>query len=140
MRIVTRDWDRVLTYIFFVLYGAYSIFFPLVSVDKVSDHWVEVLLGVEFMYAGFSMLYGLFRDRYKIWRMGMTVAFIGLATITLVIAAVGGFRVLSYAFLFGAFAMQSLYGIRRERKRRIETEIRRQLEQIVASAKPGETQ
>jgi hypothetical protein len=57
-----------------------------------------------------------------------------------VIAAVGGFRVLSYAFLFGAFAMQSLYGIRRERKRRIETEIRRQLEQIVASAKPGETQ
>lgn len=139
VRTATQDWDRVLTYLFFVLYGAYSIFYPIVSVERVSAHWVEVLLGLEFVFAGFSMLYGLFKDRYKVWRMGMTIAFIGLATISLLIAAVGGWRVLSYAFLFGAFAAQSLYGIRRERRRRTELEIRRQLELIIESARPEET-
>ena len=138
VRTVTRDWDRVLTYIFFILYGAYSIFFPIVSVEKVSAHWIEVLLGAEFIFAGASMLYGLFKDHFKVWRMGMTVAFIGLSTITLLVAIVGGWRVLSYAFLFGAFACQSLYGIRRERRRRSEMEIRRQLEAIIASARPEE--
>lgn len=138
VRTAVRDWDRVLTYLFFILYGAYSIFFPLVSVERVSAHWVEVLLGTEFVFAGASMLYGLFYDHFKVWRMGMTVAFIGLTTITLLVAAVGGWRVLSYAFLFGAFAAQSLYGIRRERRRRTELEIRRQLEAIVESARPGE--
>jgi len=139
VRTVARDWDRVLTYLFFVFYGGYSIFFPIVSVDRVSDHWLEILLGLEFVYAGLSMLYGLFRNHYPIWRMGMTVAFIGLATISLLIAVVGGPSVYAYAFLFGAFACQSMYGIRREKRRRLEEEVRRQLEDIVASARPGRT-
>lgn len=137
MGIVTRNWDRVLTYIFFVLYGTYSIFFPLVSVDKVSEHWVEILLGANFVFAGMSMLYGFLRDRYVVWKMGMTVAFIGLSTITLLVGIVGGASALGAAFLFGAFATQCLYGIRRERVRRTEREIRHQLELIIQSARPG---
>lgn len=130
---------RLLTYIFFICYGAYSIFFPLVSVERISDHWVEVLLGAEFVFAGASMIYGLCADHFMVWKMGMSVAFLGLMTITLVIAAVGGFRVFAYAFLFGAFACQSLYSIVRERGRREERDIRRQLEAIVASVRPERT-
>lgn len=139
VRTTLYNWDRVLTYLFLTLYGAYSIFYPLVSVDKVSEHWVEILLGANFMFAGGSMLYGFLRDRYLVWKMGMTIAFIGLTTITLLVGIVGGPPALGAAFLFGAFATDSLYSIRRERRRRLETEIRRQLEAIVASAKPGET-
>jgi hypothetical protein len=137
MNTVTRDWDRVLTYFLFVAYGLYSIFFPIVSVERVTDHWLEIVLGADFIFAGASMLYGLYSNRYEIWRMGMSVACIGLTTITMLVAAVGGPRVYAYAFLFGAFACQSLYGIRRERRRRIEAEIRRQLEDIVASVRSG---
>ena len=138
MKMFFRQWDRVLTYVFFVFYGAYSIAYPIISVGRVSSHWMEILLGVEFIFAGLAMLYGLYIDHYTVWRMGMSVAFIGLATIALLVALVGGAPVFSYAALFGAFAMQSLYGIRRERKRRTEAEIRQQLEAIVASARPGE--
>jgi hypothetical protein len=141
-----KDWDRVLTYIFFIGYGFYSIFYPLVSVAKVSEHWTEILLGVEFIFAGAAMLYGLFKDHYTTWRMGMSVAFIGLTTITILVSVVGGPQSYAYAFLFGAFAMQSLYGIRREHRRRTEQEklrlerdIRLQLEALVASTRPGET-
>jgi hypothetical protein len=134
-----RNWDRVISYVLFIAYGAYSIFYPLVSVARASEHWAEILLGVDFIFAGAAMLYGLYYDRYSVWKMGMTVAFIGAMTVTLLIAFVGGAEVLAYAFLFGAFAMQSLYGIRRERNRRIEWRIRRELETLVASARPGET-
>lgn len=131
-----RDWDRVLTYAFFICYGFFSIFHPIISVDRVSDHWAEVTLGVLFIYAGSSMLYGLFTDHYAVWRMGMAIAFIGLTTISGLIATVGGFAVLAYAFLFAAFAMQCLYGIRREKRRRESEQLRRQLESIIASVRP----
>lgn len=132
----TRDWDRVLTYLFFIGYGAWSVFYPIVSVERASAHWVEVLLGVEFVFAGMCMLLGLHKNNYTVWRMGMTVAFIGLTTISGLIAAVGGFAVFAYAFLFAAFAMQSLYGIRREKKRREQEEIRQHLEAIIESVRP----
>jgi len=41
-----------------------------------------------------------------------------LTTISLSVLLVGGTRVLAYAFLFGAFAMQSVYDIRKERQKR----------------------
>lgn len=130
-----RDWDRIITYMLFVAYGIYSLAFPLISVERASPAWIEGLLGLEFIFAGASMLYGLLKDQWMVWKMGMTVAFIGLSTITLVIGFVGGARVLAYAFLFGAFAMQSLYGIRRERKRRNEQEVIDQLQRIIDGAR-----
>jgi hypothetical protein len=135
-----HDWDRLVTYVFFMGYGFYSIFFPIISVERSVTHWVEVLLGVEFIFAGGTMIYGLCRGKLTVWTMGMSVAFIGLSTITLVVAITGGFRVFAYALLFGAFAAQSLYGIRRERARRTEKEIRRQLEAILASVSPERTE
>jgi len=128
-----HDWDRLVTYILFVAYGFYSIVFPIVSVERSVAHWVEILLGIEFIFAGASMIYGLAKEHLLVWTMGMSVAGIGLTTITAVVAITGGFKVLAYAFLFGAFAAQCLYGIRRERNRRNESEIRRQLEAILES-------
>lgn len=133
------DWDRLASYLLFVAYGIWSLFFPIVSVERSVEHWLEILLGLEFVYAGLSMMYGLWKNHFMVWAMGMSVAFIGLATITMLVAASGGLRVLAYAFLFGAFATQSLYSIRRERSRRSETEIRRRLEDILASVKPEGT-
>lgn len=130
---------RLLSYVSFVCYGAYSIFFPLISVERVSDHWVEILLGSEFMFAGAAMIYGLCTDHFMVWKMGMSVALLGLATISILIGLVGGYQVLAYAFLFGAFAFQSWYGILRERTRREERDIRRQLEEIVMSVRPERT-
>lgn len=134
-----HDWDRLTTYLLFIGYGVWSIFFPIVSVERSVQHWLEVALGLEFVFAGISMIYGLYRKRPTVWNMGMWVALIGLSTITTLVAVTGGFRVLAYAFLFGAFATQSLYGIRRERIRRNEEEIRRQLEAILESVKPERT-
>jgi uncharacterized membrane protein len=134
-----REWDRLLTYVLFICYGVYSIFYPIISLGRSVENWIEVLLGLEFVFAGVSMVYGLLRQKWTYWTMGMSVASIGLFTISSVVAVVGGGRVLAYAFLFGAFAMQSLYSIRRQRTRRHEEEIRYQLEAIVASVRPERT-
>lgn len=135
-----RDWDRVITYVLFMGYGGFSIFYPIISVERTVTQWVEVLLGVEFVFAGMALLYGLYKDKLTVWTMGMTVAFIGLFTISAVVAITGGFRVFAYSMLFGAFAAQSLYSIRRERSRRAEQKIRRQLEAILASVRPERTE
>lgn len=136
MKTILRDWDRFLTYLFFILYGAYSVFFPLVSVDKVSEHWLEIILGTNFVFAGVSMFVGLLRHNYLVWKMGVTIAFIGLFTIALLVGIVGGPPALGAAFLFGAFATDCLYGVRRERNRREQEEIRRHLEAIIESVRP----
>jgi hypothetical protein len=136
MKTILRDWDRFLTYLFFIFYGAYSVFFPLISVDKVSEHWVEILLGTNFVFAGVSMFIGLLRNSYMVWKMGVTIAFIGLSTISLLVGIVGGPPALGAAFLFGAFATDCLYGVRRERRRREQEAIRRDLEAIIESVKP----
>lgn len=110
---IRKEWDRLATYVLFIAYGLYSVFYPIISVERVVDSWIEMLLAGEFMFAGSIMIYGLVTDRYPYWRIGMVVATIGLLTISLTIASVGGARVLAYAFLFGSFAAQCVYKIGR---------------------------
>lgn len=138
-RTLSRDWDKIVVYVLFIAFGVYSVFYPIVSVEKVATDALEIMLGSNFVFAGSMMTYGLFSDQYKVWRIGVWVAFTGLITITGLIALVGGAKVYSYAFLFGAFAFQTFEGVRREKERKLEITIRRQLEDLLASTTSGGT-
>jgi hypothetical protein len=110
-----RDWDRFGIYLLLMAFGAYSTVYPVVSFERAAPYWAEILLGVEFFMAGILLMIG-FEGRRRFRFAGLLVVAVGLTTISLVIAIQGGTRVLAYAFLFGAFAMQSVSDIRRERR------------------------
>lgn len=115
MSALRNQWDKLGMYLLLMAYGGYSIFYPIVSVQRAAPNWAEILLGTEFLVAGLLLVIGM--GSKKGYRMaGLFVVAIGLFTISGLLAIVGGTRVLAYAFLFGAFAMSSVYDIRRERK------------------------
>ncbi len=147
MKIVKRfveNWSKVVTYLLIIAFGLYSTIYPIVSLERSAPFWAEVLLGAEFVVAGVLLLVGMTEKKgYRL--AGLIVVALGLFTISSVIAVAGGTRVLSYAFLFGAFAMDSVHDIRverREKKRRTEEgnpeELRRLLVELKA-AKDGRT-
>lgn len=115
MNTLRRDWDRLGIYLLLMAFGAYSTVYPIVSFERASPYWAQILLGMEFFTAGILLMVG-FEGRRKFRFAGLLVVAIGLSTISLVVAIQGGTRVLAYAFLFGAFAMQSVSDIRRERR------------------------
>jgi hypothetical protein len=141
-----REWDRLMIYLLLATYGAYSTVYPIVSFERAAPHWAEILLGSEFAIAGVLLIIGMGRRRgYRL--AGLGVVAVGLSTISLSVAIVGGTRVLGYAFLFGAFAMQSIFDIRREQatkrdaKRSNDDEvIRRELEELARTANNGGTE
>jgi CHASE2 domain-containing sensor protein len=109
-------------------YGGYSIVYPIVSFERAAPNWAEWMLGIEFFIAGILLISGLRKPKHRM--LGLLVVCIGLSTISLSVAIVGGTRVLAYAFLFGAFAMQSVYDIREER--RLHKSRKEQTEQLTA--------
>lgn len=112
-----KDWDRLLIYVLLMAFGAYSTVYPIVSLERSAPYWAEVTLGVEFFIAGVCLIIGM--GQWSGFRMaGLLVVAVGLSTISAVVALSGGTRVLAYAFLFGAFAMQSVHDIRQERSLR----------------------
>jgi len=114
---ILRQWDRLGIYLLLMAFGAYSTVYPIVSLERSSPYWAELTLGIEFFVAGAFLIVGM--GRREGYRMaGLFVVAIGLTTISLVVAVSGGTRVLAYAFLFGAFAMQSIHDIRMERRNR----------------------
>lgn len=119
MNTLRRDWDRLGIYLLLMAFGAHSTIYPVISLERSSPSWAQILLGVEFFVAGILLMIG-FNTRHRFRFAGLLVVAIGLSTISLVIALQGGTRVLAYAFLFGAFAMQSVSDIRRERRTRQE--------------------
>lgn len=130
------EWSRVVVYLLIITFGLYSTVYPIISVDRSSPEWATILLGVEFATAGFLLLAGV--GRHKGYRMaGLVVVAVGLFTISAVIAVAGGTRVLAYAFLFGAFAMDAVHEIRQERIRKREggdpEELRRLLRELRAA-------
>jgi hypothetical protein len=143
---ILREWDRFAIYALLAAYGLYSTVYPIVSFETAAPHWAELLLGAEFSAAGLLLIAGM--GRKPGYRMaGLVVVAIGLTTISLSVAIVGGTRVLGYAFLFGAFAMQSVFDIRREqatkrdaKRSRQNEEIRRELEQLAHTASNGGTE
>lgn len=115
MNALRNQWDKLGMYLLLMAYGGYSIFYPIVSVERAAPNWAEILLGTEFLVAGVLLVVGM--GTKKGYRMaGLLVVCIGLFTISGLLAIVGGTRVLAYAFLFGAFAMSSVYDIRKERR------------------------
>jgi hypothetical protein len=138
-----EEWDRALIYVLLMMFGLYSTIYPIVSFEKAAPHWAEITLGAEFVAAGILLLAGMAgKRRYRY--AGLIVVAIGLFTISGIIAAVGGSKVLSYAFLFGAFGMQSVYDLRRERIRasrekdhQNNEEIRRELVELARATRPG---
>jgi hypothetical protein len=116
MRGILREWDRLGIYLLLMAYGGYSIAYPIISFERAAPHWAELMLGVEFSLAGILLVAGLKKPSARL--VGLLVVAIGLTTISLSVLLVGGTRVLAYAFLFGAFAMQSVYDIRKERQKR----------------------
>lgn len=119
MKNVLKQWDRFGIYVLLMMFGGYSTVYPIVSLEQSSPYWASILLGLEFFCAGILLILGMFKGSG--YRMaGLVVVCIGLSTISLVIAAYGGLRVLAYAFLFGAFAMQSVHDIRKEKRDRQE--------------------
>lgn len=136
-----EHWDRLVVYLLLVLYGGYSIGYPIVSLQRAAPHWAEIMLGAEFVIAGILLALGLSPRRRGYRMLGLVVIALGLLTISLVIALSGGMRVLAYAFLFGAFAMDSIHDIRREKRKQEDPEhLRRQLvelRELVESARPG---
>lgn len=142
-----KEWDRVAIYVLLVAFGLYSTVYPIVSLQKAAPHWAEITLGVEFVAAGILLLAGM-NGKRKYRYAGLVVVAIGLFTISGIVAIVGGTRVLSYAFLFGAFGMQSVYDIRQTRSRaeaernRAEHEdmesLRRELNELTRATRLGE--
>lgn len=136
------DWDRLLIYVLLMAFGAYSTVYPIVSLERSAPYWAEVTLGIEFFLAGCLLIAGMGRRRS--FRMaGLLVVAIGLSTISVVVALSGGTRVLAYAFLFGAFAMQSVYDIRRERLEKLnrireEKELAKELVLLANGMRQGE--
>lgn len=137
-----RQWDRLGIYLLLMSFGAYSIFYPIVSLERSAPYWASLVLGVEFFLAGALLILGMAsKPGYRM--AGLFVVAIGLATISLVIASFGGLRVLAYAFLFGAFAMQAVHDIRRERRTRATnqqntTELEHELVELVKDMRQGE--
>lgn len=117
MDTLRREWDRLGIYLLLMTFGAYSTVYPIVSFERAAPYWAEILLGIEFFIAGVMLMIGM-TGKKKTRMLGLIVVAIGLGTISLVIGVVGGSRVLAYAFLFGAFAMQSVSDIRSERRER----------------------
>jgi hypothetical protein len=112
---VLRQWDRLGIYLLLMAFGAYSTIYPIVSLKASAPYWASITLGSEFFLAGVLLILGMFtRPGFRM--AGLLVVCIGLSTISLVIATYGGTRVLAYAFLFGAFAMQSVHDIRQDRR------------------------
>lgn len=132
---VQRDWSRIVVYALIIAFGAYSTVYPIVSVERSSPLWSQVTLGSEFVLAGVFLILGMGKRRG--FRMaGLVVVCLGLFTISIVIGLVGGTRVLSYAFLFAAFAMDSVHDIRLERRHKREgdpEELRLLLRELTAS-------
>jgi len=117
LRGFVENWSKVVTYLLIIAFGLYSTIYPIVSLERSAPFWAEVLLGTEFVVAGVFLLIGM--GEKKGYRLtGLIVVALGLFTISLIIAIAGGTRVLSYAFLFGAFAMDSVHDIRVERRRK----------------------
>jgi hypothetical protein len=124
------DWSKVATYLLIITFGLYSTIYPIISLERSAPYWAEVLLGVEFVVAGTLLLVGM--GKRKGYRLaGLVVVALGLFTISSVIAVAGGARVLSYAFLFGAFAMDSVHDIRLERRRKGEEENPEELRRLL---------
>lgn len=135
-----KQWDRFGIYLLLMSYGAYSTVYPIVSFERAAPHWAEIMLGVEFFASGLLLMLGMSRSAYRM--AGLLVVCIGLTTISVSIAIVGGTRVLAYAFLFGAFAMQSIHDIRQERrdkkkKRDEELKLVAEIVQLVNGANEG---
>lgn len=139
-----QDWDRLSIYVLLMAFGAYSTVYPIVSLERSAPYWAELTLGIEFFVAGVCLIIGM--GRWPGFRMaGLLVVAVGLSTISLVVALSGGTRVLAYAFLFGAFAMQSVYDIRKERRDRQarkteEEELARELALLAEGMRQGEDQ
>lgn len=117
MKKILKQWDRLGTYLMLMLFGAYSTIYPIISLQQSAPYWASIVLGVEFFSAGLCLMAGMF-DKPKLRMAGLLVVCVGLTTISLTIATYGGLRVLAYAFMFGAFAMQSVHDIRHERLER----------------------
>lgn len=112
----------------FIGFGAWSLFYPIISLANVAPHWVEVLLSVEFILSGMSLISSLVTSNRQLRTLGLLVAFIGLTTISLVIAFSGGSRVLAYSILYGAFAMQCVMDLRRNKAN---GDLRKQVEELL---------
>jgi CHASE2 domain-containing sensor protein len=110
-----RDWTKTITYVFIIAFGAYSVLEPIVSVERAAPAWATTLLGLEFALSGILLLLGM-GQRRTLRLIGLMVVSLGLFTISIVIALQGGTRVLAYAFLFAAFAMDSVHDIRVEKR------------------------
>jgi hypothetical protein len=119
METLRREWPRLGIYLLLMAFGAYSTIYPIVSFERAAPYWAEIMLGVEFFAAGGLLMLGMMGHK-KLRLAGLLVVAVGLTTISLVIAFAGGTRVLAYAFLFGAFAMQSVSDILSERRERQE--------------------
>lgn len=135
--IFKHEWSRLLTYALVILFGTYSIIEPIVSVDRTAPTWATTLLGAEFAVAGVLLMLGMGK-RQGLRMIGLVVVSVGLFTISAIIAFAGGVRVLSYAFLFAAFAMDSVNSIVMERraKRNIPEELNALVEEL-KSARNG---
>jgi hypothetical protein len=125
MNHLKREWDRFGIYLLLMAFGAYSTVYPIVSFERAAPYWAEIMLGIEFFIAAILLMIGL-TGRKKVRMAGLLVVAIGLTTISLVVGIQGGTRVLAYAFLFGAFAMQSVSDILTERRKR-QAEIQEEL-------------
>lgn len=138
------EWDRLAIYALFMAFGVHSVTYPIVSFEKSAPHWAEIALGVEFFIAGVCLIVGVHPRRRGYRMAGLVVVALGLFTISLIIALSGGTRVLAYAFLFGAFAVDSIHDIRREKRKQQEAPdaLRRELQDILEmdSARPERTE
>jgi hypothetical protein len=125
-----HEWSKVVTYLLIISFGLYSTIYPIVSLERSAPTWAELLLGAEFVVAGTLLLAGMGRKRgYRL--AGLVVVALGLFTISFVIAVAGGARVLAYAFLFGAFAMDSVHDLRIERRGKREGEDPEELRRLL---------
>lgn len=138
MKGIVREWDRILVYILFILFGVHTLLYPILSVRNNVIRPLETLLSIEFMISGISLLVGLCTGRRWMRSMGLTVAFIGLATISGVIGFAGGWRTLAYAMLIGAFATECIIDLRRSKRRISREKFRDELQEIAQEAKIDE--
>lgn len=138
MHTLRREWDRLGIYLLLMAFGAYSLVYPIISLERSAPSWATLLLGAEFFVAGALLMMGLFNHR-RARMAGLLVVAVGLTTISLVVAFAGGTRVLAYAFLFGAFAMQSVSDILKERRaRQEERKLAEELADLANGMKQGE--
>jgi len=134
-----ENWSKVITYLLIIAFGLYSTIYPIVSLERSAPQWAELLLGAEFVVAGVLLLAGM--GKRKGFRIaGLVVVALGLFTISSVIAVAGGARVLSYAFLFGAFAMDSVHDLRVERRRKREREDPEELRRLLLELRAAQSE